>query len=178
MSKHLSKKKITILIIVVVVVAAAIGGYWYFKSNATKSKTKNQKSANKSNQSTSNNKPVINVPTPVLVKSTGNSGPITKGTVVDFTCFGPPGYACQLTLKPSSGSAPTFNKKNLTSDSRGQSFANWEWKAVAGSWQAQVTLFNSGGQSQTSDVQNFDVKWFYPPIWALPNHYNSHTLNL
>lgn len=181
MKKPTGKKKIVIIVVIIVAIALAVGSFLYFKnkqnqkttqgqnSNQDTAKTSSsqasgQKSATsdtKTGSTNSNNTNQTNtdIPTPVLVKSAGNTGPAPAGVLIDFTCFGPSGYSCQLTLKPKSGSAPNFDKKSLTTDSRGQSFANWEWKTVSGSWQAQAVLYNSSGQSKASDPQSFEVKW-------------------
>lgn len=181
MKKPTGKKKIVIIAVIILVIALAIGGFLYFRNKQTKSTTQGQSSSQDSSKTSSSqasgqktntgdsktgstnsnntNQTNVDVPTPVLVKSAGNTGPAPAGVLIDFTCFGPSGYACQLTLKPKSGTAPSFDKKNLSTDSRGQSFANWEWKTVSGSWQAQAVLYNSSGQSKASDPQSFEVKW-------------------
>ncbi len=180
MNKRTGRKKIVIIVVILLAIALAVGGFLYFKNKQNKKSNQVQSSSQSSNKSTnqsatpkttngdtktgstnSNNasQNSVNVPTPVLVKSAGNTGPAPAGVLIDFTCFGPSGYSCQLILKPKSGTAPSFDKKNLSTDSRGQSFANWEWKTVSGSWQAQAVLYNSSGQSKASDPQSFEVKW-------------------
>ena len=176
MNTH-QRKKISNVIVVfglVIILAGAVFGTWYYYShktsnNSTNSTQTSPKTEFESDKSTAVDpevpatqtkptEPNSNIPTPTLVKSAGNNGSAPADVLVDFTCNAPAGYSCQLVLKPASGSNITFEKKNISTDSRGQTFAIWEWKTIKGTWQAQVLLYNSSGQSNSSAPQSFEVK--------------------
>ena len=99
----------------------------------------------------------IDIPLPVLAKSSGNNGSVPFGALINFTCESTPGYFCEVKLEKPGASTITLEKKQLTGE-RGQSFASWNWESVSGTWSVAAVLSNSSGQSKSSAAQTLEVK--------------------
>lgn len=100
------------------------------------------------------------VPAPVLIKSSGNNGPVPAGANIEFVCQGPAGFACTVTLsdKNNPNRIIDLGVKKI-SDNQGETTGvNWYWEAVQGSWTVKAILSDSAGQSNSSAGQNLEVQ--------------------
>ncbi len=172
-NKNKSNKKIALIIAGVVFLCLAIGaGAWYYYNQYNKSKLPTSNTDYESGESNAVN-PRISpnqtdpsenkqdssvVPKPVLVKSAGNISSVPPGVLIDFTCSAPAGYTCEIQLKSNNGEQINFDRKTISADSKGQTTVVWEWETKTGSWDVLAVLYNDNGQSNSSDIQGFEVK--------------------
>lgn len=165
----MNKRRVLITsLIVIFLTATAVVGWYYYNHKKNDISTKPTSETAESNavnpniaprqENQAEPTPSSSVPKPILVKSAGNVAPAPTNVLIDFTCSAPIGFICQLQLTSTSGQKILFDKQAISTDGRGQSATVWEWKTIPGNWQAQVVLYNSSGQSNNSDVQNFEVK--------------------
>ena len=164
--------------ILVVVVVLSFGGYKWYQSRqkpiASQSpnpqtelgnESKRDDSATNTNQQnqtltssspTSTAKAGANLPTPTLLKSSGNNGPVPKGAVIEFTCNGPAGYSCKVVL--SGAHNQTFANKSLVDNGRTTPSVSWTWTAETGKHNVVAVLSDNKGNEQSSSTQTLEVQ--------------------
>lgn len=176
------RKKTIALVVAALLVGLLVGGYLYVSSRAdspdveqgkisTDDKplnasggTENTSGSGSSTQKMTPQEPTTppvvqsnSMPTPVLAKSSGNSGSIPAGVLVNLTCTSTPGYFCEIRLEKPGASPIVLEKKQLTGE-MGQSFASWNWESVSGKWSVVALLSNSSGQTKSSTAQTLEVR--------------------
>lgn len=109
-------------------------------------------------ESSSSPSPVakVTLPTPLLMKSSGNNGAVPNGVEVEFTCVSQAGYKCKVVL--SGTHAKTFDTKDLKDNGRGQASVSWLWTAEAGQHSVKAVLSDGKGNEQESSAQTLEVK--------------------
>lgn len=123
--------------------------------NATNTNQQNQQLAGSTTPVPSTQSSVT-LPTPLLSKSSGNNGPVPKGTVIEFICTAPAGYSCFVRLVGSK--TINFNKQTLTDNGRGQAAASWDWTSQSGKWSITAILQDAKGNEQASNAQTLEVQ--------------------
>lgn len=119
------------------------------------SNTAEQNKVLQSSTSPTSNSSVV-LPTPILMKSSGNNGSIPSGIEVEFTCTSLPGYSCKVLM--SGAHTKTFESKALKDNGRGQAGVSWLWKSESGSHSIVAVLSDSKGNEQKSSAQALEVK--------------------
>ena len=99
----------------------------------------------------------IDIPLPVLAKSSGNNGPVPIGATINFTCSSTLGYSCAVELQRQ-GITSVFLEKQQLAGENGQYAANWYWQSTSGSWSVTAILSNSSGQSKSSAAHTVEIK--------------------
>lgn len=98
----------------------------------------------------------VTLPTPLLMKSSGNNGPVPPGVEVEFTCMAQAGYKCRIVL--SGAHSKTFDTRDLKDNGRGQASLSWLWTAEAGQHSVKAVLSDGKGNEQESSAQSLEVK--------------------
>lgn len=98
----------------------------------------------------------VQLPTPLLIKSSGNNGPVPKGVDVEFTCVAQAGYKCKAVLAGAHNK--TFDTKDLKDNGRGQASVSWIWTAEVGQHTVKAILSDGKGNEQESSPQDLEVK--------------------
>ena len=98
------------------------------------------------------------LPKPMLTKSSGNTAPIPKGVLVEFSCSGVVNTNCYITLyNQESEETLRFDDKKLKDDGRGQVFATWVWESKPGTWSIGATVTADGYSPSSSESQTLTV---------------------
>lgn len=179
--KKTNTKKVIIIVSVLILLGLIVGGlfgYRYYQSNKSgsgqantsqmtidSSDAQNNPSNNNTDSSTTDNQPSVqtsnNVPVPskpVLIKSSGNNGPVPSGAIIEFVCQGTAGLNCKVVMINQRGNTIELPTQALKDNGRGQYFTSWEWKSASGSWQVYAVVTNSQGGSTESDKQTLEVR--------------------
>ena len=98
----------------------------------------------------------VTLPAPILMKSSGNNGPVPKGVDIEFNCAAPAGYSCRVVL--SGAHSKTFDTKELKDNGRGQASVSWIWTAETGMHSVKAVLTDGKGNEQDSSAQTLEVK--------------------
>lgn len=98
----------------------------------------------------------VTLPTPLLMKSSGNNGAIPSGVEIEFTCTSQAGYSCKVVL--SGAHSRTFDTKELKDNGRGQASVSWLWTAESGQHSLKAVLSDGKGNEQESSAQTLEVK--------------------
>lgn len=98
----------------------------------------------------------VSLPTPLLIKSSGNNGPVPPGIDVQFTCTSQPGYKCSVILTGTH--LKTFGPSDLKDNGRGQAVLSWIWTSEAGQYSVKAVLSDGKGNEQDSSSQTLEVK--------------------
>lgn len=97
-----------------------------------------------------------NLPTPQLIKSSGNNGPVPAGAVIEFVCSAPAGYSCAVRL--TGPKTENLAAKTLTDNGRGQASVSWTWTAAKGTWNVTAVLSDGKGGEKASPTQRLEVQ--------------------
>lgn len=121
-------------------------------NTSEQNKTLTQAEENKAQATVASNP---SLPTPLLVKSSGNNGSVPVGAGLEFTCTAPAGYDCSIRL--TGPKTINLEKKKLQDNGRGQAVTTWNWSAEKGSWTVVALLSNASGE-KASAAQALEVK--------------------
>lgn len=179
MKKKLSKKyKIVVIIIVVALLAVTVvaGVYIYKKrqsnkgiavnptQTSTQTNTSNSQSSQQSGQDTNTSAPAQSSSTPapipkqpILIKSSGNNGPVPSGVNISFTCTAELGVDCSIILD-SNGKQTVLGPTKVADNGRGQYFASFYWISVKGGYKVSAQAKNSQGGASSSIMQALEVQ--------------------
>jgi hypothetical protein len=175
MKKYKSKKIIVTIIAflaTLLITAGALIGYKLLLNKKNQNiiiNSDNNKSSSKSNteQATkgedtkpkSNSSQVSqNLAKPVLIKSSGNNGPVPSGVLVNFVCQSFEAISCDVELRNSAGTTISLGYKDLKNNQTDQYFADWYWSSLVGDWIVSAKAKNQQGLVSESDPQSLSVK--------------------
>lgn len=96
------------------------------------------------------------LPTPLLMKSSGNNGPVPPGVDIEFTCASQAGYTCKVVM--TGAHTKTFDAKDLKDNGRGQASVSWIWTSEVGQHSLKAILSDGKGNEQDSSAQTLEVK--------------------
>lgn len=95
---------------------------------------------------------------PILIKSSGNNGPVPSGAAIEFVCSSDAGIYCQVVLTSSTGREVKLGEKLIQPTNMGLPSINWVWAAEQGDWKVIAQARNNSGSSSQSDQQTLTVR--------------------
>lgn len=175
---HKNKK---VLISLAIIAILAVGAALYIKVTADAQRKRNEQTAlenhakndtptdqntqnsannNTAKPSTSANASNTPLAAPILLKSSGNNGPVPAGANIEFVCQAAAGYNCAITLTSKASSANVINleSKTIPTSQSSNTGINWYWTAVKGNWSVVAKLSSSDGRSSSSPAQTLEVQ--------------------
>ncbi len=167
MQKHKTKTLLACLAII----AAGIAGYFYWQSNRaelanqtmhgrndTPVEDSNVETSNPGSSSSPSSNSSVPLEKPVLIKSSGNNGPVPRGANIEFVCQAPAGLKCSVALtKATPAETITLEPKTVQQNQGSIAGASWYWTAKTGSWKIVANL-SDGSRTSSSAVQNLEVQ--------------------
>ncbi len=167
-SKNNSKRIIIIIVLLLLLVGVFLAVFFVYKKisnkpnptkeisqQSTATNTENSDKANTVNAPVNSNSSTLQAPT--ITKSSGNNGSVPVNVLINFVCNSQPNTTCQLILIDGSKKI-TLEEKPVIDNGRGQFFASWDWKSIAGNWQVFVRAKNQQGNTADSIKQSLVVE--------------------
>ncbi len=176
LKKKINTKKVIIIVTILILISLITGiiyGYKYYhkgyrgteQANTTQStntydKQNNQPASQDANTpvpTQSNTTPAPAPKQPILIKSSGNNGPVPSGVNISFTCTAELGVDCSIILD-ANGKQTVLGPTKVSDNGRGQFFSSFYWTSVKGSYKVSAQAKNSQGGISSSIVQALEVQ--------------------
>lgn len=124
---------------------------------ASNTNVQNQNLASSSASPSVSSNSSVNLPTPLLTKSSGNNGSVPAGVVIEFTCVSNSSYQC--TIRLTGPKTINLETQTLSNNNRGENYgAIWDWTSVFGKWSVTAVLSDGKGNEKSSASQSLEVK--------------------